>query len=350
MDIQFSYASGLHDSIFGKALEPIRSIILAESDALDKRLGLVDSLFNVEKSSHFAEGYEVRAGLEEFMAVPDGGEPVNDGTESTGKKVIENIQFLKSTVITRSALEDAKMKITPEMKRKIEGFVGVYYRTRNHIASAALANAEQKAVRINGADVDLTTFDGLPLFHKAHKWGGKKKSGNQCNLFYLADGADAIKSVEYLEDVINTASFKLINMKDENGNAMGYEADTIRVPGNRKHLAMYLRKLLGSEYAGSIENATMNTQNGKYNLFIDPFWQSDKDVIDVMSKESSRLISGNVFQNRSKLTVTAREDRGLNLEQIARCRFGVGFPEYKHIERIYLLDKDATMATAERLD
>lgn len=349
MDITFSYASGLNDSIFGKALEPIRSIILAESDALDKRLGLVDAFFNVEKSTHFAEGYEVRAGLDEFQAVPDGGEPINDGTESTGKKVVENIQFLKSIVLTRSALEDAKMKITPEMQRKIEGFVGVYYRTRNHIASAALSAAENKAIKINGADIDLTTFDGLPLFHKAHKWGGKKKNGTQCNLFYLADGADAIKSVEYLEDVINTASFKLINTKDETGNVLGYEADTIRVPGNRKTLAMYLRKMLGSEYAGSIENATMNTQSGKFNLFVDPFWQANEDVIDVMSKESNKNLSGNIFQNRSKLSVTTREDRGLNLEQIARCRFGVGFPEYKHIERIYLLDKDATMATAELL-
>ena len=350
MDINFTYAGGLNDSIFGKALEPIRMIITAESDALDKRLGLVDQLFNVEKSTNFQEGYDIRAGLDEFQAVAEGGEPINDGTESTGRKVIDNIQFLKSIVITRSALEDAKMKITPEMKRKLEGFVGVYYRTRNHVASAALNSAENKAVIINGAEVDLTTFDKLPLFHKAHKWGGKKKNGTQCNLFYLNDGADAIKSVEYLEDVVNTASFKLLNMKDENGNVMGYAADTIRIPGNRRALAMYMRKMLGSEYAGSIENATLNTQNGKFNLFIDPFWQSDKDVIDVMSQESSKAISGNVFQNRRPLSVNSREDRGLNLEQIARCRFGVGFPEYKHIERIYLLDKDATMATAELLD
>ena len=350
MDINFSFASGLHDSDFGKCLEPLKMVIQNESDVLDKKLGLVESLFNVEKSSNFAEGYEVRAGLDEFQAVPEGGEPINDGSETTGKKVIENIQFLKSVTLTRSALEDAKMKITPEMKRKLEGFIGVWYRTRNHIASVALTSAENKKVLINGAEVDLTTFDGLPLFNKAHKWGGKKKSGTQCNLFYLADGADAIKSVEYLEDVLNTMSFKLLNMKDENGNVMGYSADTIRIPGNRMALAMYLRKMLGSEYAGSIENATINTQSGKFNLFVDPFWQSDKDVIDVMSKECSKAISGNVFQNRRPLSVSTREDRGLNLETIARGRFGVGFPEYKHIERLYLLDKDATMATAELLD
>lgn len=349
MDINFSYSSGLHDSDFGKCLEPLKMIIQSESDALDRRLNLVESLFNVETSSHFAEGYEIRAGLDEFRAVPEGGEPINDGTETTGKKVIENIQFLKSVTLTRSALEDSGMKITPQMKRKLEGFIGVWYRTRNHVASEALNNAENKSAMINGAMVDLTSFDGLPLFSKSHKWGGKKNSGIQGNLFYLADGADALKSVEYLEGVINAMSFKLLNMKDENGNAMGYAADVIRIPGNRMNLALYIRKMLGSEYAGSAENSTMNTQSGRYDLFIDPFWQADRDVIDVMSRECSKAISGNVFQNRQALSVNTREDRGLNLETVARGRFGVGFPEYKHICRTYLLDKSDAMSGAELL-
>lgn len=349
MDINFTVAGGLHDSFFGKCLDPLKMIITSESDLLDKQLHLVDGLFEVEKSTHYGETYELRAGLDDFMAIEEGGLPVNDGTESTGKKVIENIEFGKRLTFTRRSIDDAKGKITGDNLRDTKDFISAYYRTRNRIASAALTNGEKQSIIINNAVIDLTCADKNPLFCKTHKWGGKKNSGKQCNLFYLADGADAIKSVEYMEDVLDAASSKILNMKNEDGNVMGYAGDTIRIPGNRRQLAKYIRKVLGSEYAGSIENATLNTQNGKFNIFVDPFWQADKDVIDVMSKECSKNIGGNIFQNRVKLDVKMQE-KDFNLESLAYCRFGVGFPQYKHIVRVYLLDKDATMATAELLD
>jgi hypothetical protein len=349
MDIIFSVDGGLHDSRFGKMLDPLHAVIQTESDLLEKRVRLVDSLFNVEKSNHYAETYEVAGGLSDFQAVLEGGEPETDGSEVTGKKVVENIEFMKRTVTTMKAMEDAHMKISPEMKRGLRQFIGKYFETRDRIASVALTNAEQKSIIVNKATVDLTTFDGHPLFYKAHKWGGKKVSGTQGNLFYLADGADAIGSVEYMEDLFNEASGRLRNMKDENGNPMGYAADVVRIPGNRLKLEKYLRKLFGSEYAGMVENATVNTQSGRYHLFVDPYWQSDRDVIDIMSSEANEAVIGNVFQNRSKLMVETRKDNGFNLAHIARCRFGVGFPNYKHICRVYLLDAGASMATAEKL-
>lgn len=349
MDINFSVATGLHDSDFGKLIDPLHLVLQTESDLLEKRVHFVDTFFNVEKSSHYAETYEVGSGLGDFMAVEEGGEPSNDGTEITGKKVIENIVFMLRTVTTLTGVEDAQMKISPEMKRGMAQFAGRYFVTRDRVASAALTNAENKSVIINKANIDLTTFDGLPLFHKAHKWGGKKKSGTQGNLFYRADGSDALASVDYMEDIFNEMSGKLRGMKDENGEPMGYTADTVRIPGNRLKLEKYLRKMFGSEYAGAVENATINTQHGRYHLFVDPYWLSDKDVIDVMSSGCNEALVGNVFQNRSRLKVKTVEDNGFNLAHIARGRFGVGFANYKHIGRLYLLDNGATMSTAELL-
>ena len=349
MDINFSVGSGLNDALFGKTVNPLHKIIQIESDILEKETRLVESLFNVEKSRHYGEEYAVRSGLDEFQAGAEGSQPINDGTETTGQKLIRNISFRKALPITREALEDSQYKLTPEMKRNAKAFIGAYYRTRDHIASAALSNAENKSVKINGTTVDLTCYDMLPLFSKAHKWGGAKKNGTQGNLFYLNDGAEALKSVSYLEDVLNTASGRILNMKDESGNVMGYGADTIRIPGNRLSLQMYIRKVCGSEYAGAIENATLNTQSGKFNIFVDPYWQADHDVIDVMSKRCSENISGNVFQDRTALTVKTTEDDAFNLNTIAYCRFGVGFPEYKHIVRVHFLDTDATMASADLL-
>lgn len=349
MDVIFSVDAGLLNSAFGKHIDPLKSVILSESDALEKRVNLVEGLFEVEKSTHYGESYQVGAGIGEFMAINEGGEPQNDGAEIVGDKTIKNIEFAKNIPLTRKAILNARGPLAAGVKKLGTDMVGAWFKTRNHAASLALSNAENMHVVINGTSVDLTTYDELPLFSKAHKFGSKKgKSGIQSNLFYVNDGLDAISSVSYLEDVFNTGSGRIRNMKAENGDVMGYNGDTVRIPGNQLHLEKMVRKLLGSEYAGSIENATMNTQTGKYNLFVDPYWVTDHPVIDIMSKEASRSINGNIFQERTRLEVELQKNK-LNMDCIGYGSFGIGFGNYKHIVRIHFLDKDGTMGTAELL-
>lgn len=348
MDINFTIGAGLLDSAFGKHLHPLKAVILKESDALEKKIQLVESMFEIQKSNHYGESYQVGAGIGEFMAIEEGGEPENDGAEMIGDKYIANIEFAKNLPLTRKAIANAKGKLAMSVKKLGTDLVSAWFQTRNHAASIALSAAEKRTVNINGTKVDLTTYDDMPLFSANHKWGGKKKSGTQSNLFYLNDGFDALDSVAYFEDVLTEGNGKIRNMKSEKGEPMGYSANIIRIPGNQLQLEKMLRKTLGSEFAGSIENATINTQTGKYSLFVDPFWVSPTPVIDLMSKDCSRAINGNIFQERTKLEVETQKNR-LNMDVIGYGSFGLGFGNYKHIVRIYFLDDGATMDTAEKL-
>lgn len=348
MDIVFSVDTGLLNSAFGKHIDPLKSVILKESDALEKKLQLVESMFEIQKSTHYGESYQVGAGIGEFMAIAEGGEPENDGAELIGDKTVNNIEFAKNIPLTRKAIINAKGKLASSVRKLGTDLVSAWFMTRNHAASAALSNAEKESIKINGALVDLTTYDEMPLFSKNHKWGGKKKNGTQGNLFYLADGVEALDSVAYLEDVFTEGNGKIRNMKSESGDPMGYSANIIRIPGNQLKLEKAIRKLLGSDYAGTIENATLNTQSGKYSIFVDPFWNSQAPCIDLMSKDCSRAINGNIFQERTNLEVEMQKNR-LNMDCIGYGSFGIGFGNYKHIVRIYFLGKDATMDSAELL-
>ena len=349
MDVIFSVDTGLLKSAFGKHIDPLKSVILRESDLLEKRVDVVKGMFEIEKSTHYGESYQVGAGIGEFMAIEEGGEPQNDGAEMIGDKFIANIEFAKNIPLTRKAIINAKGPLAAGVKKLGTDMVGAWFKTRSHAASIALSNAEKATVNINGTEVDLTTFDKLPLFSKSHKFGGKKiKGGTQGNLFYLADGFDAFDSVSYLEDVFNEGSGRIRNMKAENGDVMGYTGDVVRIPGNQLKFEKAVRKMLGSEYAGAVENATMNTQSGKYSLFVDPYWITDHPVMDIMSKECSRAINGNIFQERTNLEVEMQKNK-LNMDCIGYGSFGIGFGNYKHIVRIHFLDEEGTMPTAELL-
>ena len=121
-------------------------------------------------------------------------------------------------------------------------------------------------------------------------------------------------------------------MKDENGEYLGYTADTIILPGNRPIAEAIAKKVCGSE--GSLGNGynDINLQYGNWNIVVMPNWQTSDNRIMIMSSEANRNLSGNMFFNRVPLTVSSWVDNHTgNYIWNGRCRFGVGFGSYKHI-------------------
>ena len=51
----YSKMSGKNDPMFGKFEHPIKALIENESNACEKQKGVLDFLFNVEKSNRYAE-------------------------------------------------------------------------------------------------------------------------------------------------------------------------------------------------------------------------------------------------------------------------------------------------------
>ncbi len=328
MSIIYSKSGGLHDAAIGKLETPIKMIIEHESDHLKKRGGICDWLFNVERSSRFGETIVGQNEFGVFAATEEGAGAESDGIEETYRKFIEHIQFMKEFTITAQMMEDANFGVAADARRRAENFTRAYYKTMHKICEYALANGTAESGSFAGAALDLTAPDGKPLFSSSHKWGGKTVTGTQSNYFY----GDIFASGTALEDALGALASRIRNMKDENGEVLGYTADTIILPGNRPAAEALVKKVCGSEGALGNGYNDINLQYGNWNIVVMPDWQADSDRMMVMSSEANRNLGGNMFFNRVPLTVSNWVDHHTgNYLWCGRCRFGVGFGTYKHI-------------------
>ena len=321
---------------YGKIDTPIKMIIEHESDLLKKRGGICDWLFNVEKSGRFGETIIGQNEFDVFRAAEEGAAAETDGVAETYRKFIEHIQFMKEFVITAEMMEDANWGVAQDAKRRAENFTRAYYKTMHKICEYALANGTSTEGTFALAKLDLTAPDGLPLFAKEHIWGGAGgKTGTQSNLFFgdiFKTGSDRKASTAAFEEALAELSVKLRNMKDENGEILGYTADTIILPGNRPVAEQIAKKVCGSEGALGNGYNDINLHFGNWNVVIMPGWQTEDDRVMIMSSEANKNLSGNMFFNRVPLTVSNWVDNHTgNYMWCGRCRFGVGFGTYKHI-------------------
>ena len=335
-DIKYSTSTaGLSDSeiaAIGKLRAPLRLVIEHESDNLSKAGGPRDWLFNVEKSNSFADTIVGQNEFPEFTATAEGENATAVGMKETYKKEIENIQFMQEFVITAKMMEDSHYGVAANEKRRAENFTRAYYRTMHKACEFALANGTATTGTFAGASLNLATPDGKSLFAKDHAYG--TGSATQANYFAKAD---AFASAEAFEEILSELAIKLRNMKDENGNVLGYTADTIVLPGNASSVERIVKKVCGTNQPmGGTDSAYINTQYGGWRVIVLPDWQiTTNQEIMVMSSEANKNLGGNMFFNRVPLTVRDFVDvHSFNYVWTGRCRFGVGFGTYKHILKL----------------
>lgn len=336
--IIYSKNSTLNNAAFGKIQLPIKMVIENESDILTKKGGIRDWLFNVEKSNKFGETIVTQNEFGIFKSVIEGSGAEADTVSETGNKFIEHVQFMKEFVVTAEMVEDCNYGLAIDAKRRAENFTRAYYKTMNKLCESALIGGESASCTFAGSTIDLTTSDSLPLFSASHTWGGGAgTSGTQSNYFWgdiFATGAEdaRVLSAEAFEESLAALSVKLRNMKDENGEVLGYTADTIILPGNKPKIEQIAKKVCGS--AGALGNGynDINLHFGNWNIIILPDWQPSDNRVMIMSSEANKNLSGNMFFNRIPLTVSDWVDNHTgNYYWNGRCRFGVGFGSYKHI-------------------
>ena len=353
--IIYSKNSGVNLGAIGRLETPIKMVIEHESDLLSKKGGICDLLFNVEKSNKFGETIIGQNEFDVFSAVEEGGGAELDSTVETYRKFIEHIQFMKEFVITAEMMEDANYGIAADAKRRAENFTRAYYKTINKICEAALINGTSLGANAARAKLDLSTPDGHPLFSSAHTWGSDKiyTTGTQSNYFYgniFRTGTDTsrVASTAAFEEALSELCYRIRNMKDENGEVLGYAADTIILPGNRPVAESVAKKVCGSEGTTGGNYNDINLQYGGWSIVVLPNWQPALDSVMIMSSEANKNLSGNMFFNRVPLTVSNWVDHHTgNYIWNGRCRFGVGFGTYKHI--LLAVDSESAVEGATKL-
>ena len=349
--IVYSKSNGLNDTKIGKLETPIKMIIEHESDMLSQNASIAKSLFNIEKSNRFGETIIGGNEFDVFTAAEEGGAAESDGVRECYYKFIEHIQFMKEFIISAEMMEDANYGIATDAKRRAENFTRAYYKTINRICESALANATQTSTTYARAELDLTAPDGIALFSNAHKFGQDGQSQSNFyfgDIFSSGDAGNRTLSTALFEESLYALSIKMRNMKDENGESLGYNADTLILPGNRPALEAIVRKVCTSACTTGSSYNDANLHYGAWDIIVLPNWQPTDNRIMIMSKEANKNLSGNMFFNRIPLTITNWVDNHTgNYIWNGRCRFGVGFGSYKHI--MLAVDSATTVANATKL-
>jgi hypothetical protein len=258
---------------------------------------------------------------------------------------------MKEFTITAEMMEDANYGVAQDAKRRAENFTRAYYKTMHKLCEYALSMGTETSGVFAKAKLDLTTPDGLPLFSSNHTYGGAGLGKTQSNFFagdIFRTGADRTYSTACFEEALGALAVKLRNMKDENGEILGYTADTIILPGNRPYAEAIAKKVCGSEGALGNGYNDINLQYGNWNIIVMPNWQTTDDRLMIMSSEANKNLSGNMFFNRVPLTVSSWVDHHTgNYIWGGRCRFGIGFGTYKHI--LLAIDSESARDDAESI-
>lgn len=347
MPIVYSKLSGKNDAMYGKFEHPIKALIQNESNALEKKKSILDVLYNVEKSNRYAETVMGQSDFDVFQSVKEGQGAENDSVESTFKKTIEHIAFMKEFTITKEMVDDAKFGMGSNMKSKPKGFVRAYYKTRTKIAAWALANGTKTQDKFGGKTlVDLAVADGKPLFHNGHTYSlDKFKGKTQSNYFY--SGSLCASTAEF-EKSLGILANKMRNFKDENGESLDYVPDILILPCNRPELEQIAKKVVGSERTTNTDFNDINTQYGNWTIVILPGWETTDDRFMLMSSDANKQLLGSMFYNRVNLDIRNYIDEHTrNFVWNGYCRFGIGFTTWKHM--LLAVDSDSAVTNATAL-
>ena len=353
MSFIYSYESGEHNLMLKRYETPLKMLIESESDLQRKKHSTLSQLFNIERSDRYGETVNIRSDFSTFLPAFEGDAAATDSVTNVFTKVIEHIPFMKEFVITKQMIDDSANGLAVDAKRRAQAFVRAYYLTMNKLAESVLINGRDEFFSFNGCYVNNKTPDGKCLFAVNHP-AGNSLIGNfeQSNYFGLNryDGNNQPLTLEAVSDAIMKGASKIRNMKDENGEVLGYNADTVIIPGNMPLLEKYVKQVLCSPLDPTGEKNNVNVLYGGWNVVVLPGWQyelsEDQDTqvfpLIIMSSEANRNLCGNMFFNRVPLSIKNHEDiHTRNWVWNGYCRFGIGFGTYKHIALVEIYSDEA---------
>lgn len=322
-------STGISGGVNDMVDSSVRLLLEHENQKMSAKDRLCDVLFNVEDSQKYAEILATHSGFSTFKPAAEGAAAKDLTAKEVARNVVEHVQFMGEFAISANMTEDAGCGLGADARKLVKNFISSYYRTRDLLAESSLIYCRTPSMNFGSTTVSIKCPDGKPLICKEHALG----AGKQTNYYYSERAAGQELSVELIQDYLNKLNVKMRCMYDENFDYLGYEADTIILPGDNPKLEKLVKQAVGSSYACGSDVNAVNTEYGKWKIVVLPHWGSaNTDEFMVMSSEANRELGGNMFFNRVPLTVKSWEDYHTgNRMWTGRCRMSVGFGTYKHI-------------------
>lgn len=313
--------------------------VIYDSEAQRNKYDDIVSALTIEKGSkRWGEKSITMGGLGDFQAKTEGAAATQDDYEQGYEKFVEHGTFALEVEISKE-LKDDNMLDTA--KQKTINLVQAYKRTRARLTTQAITGAVGSATSIsfNGATIDITTGDGLALFNEAHTL--KSVVGTtQCNFFSDVLGSTTV--------VLNKASNKMRNFKDDKGNVLGFMPDTVVLPGNDPEYEDFVKRVIGSDGEVGTNNNDINTQRGKWKFVVDPEWtptiSSTNHPVILLSSEAMKTLQGTKFYDRTKLDIMTDVDvHSRNLTYNGFARMSITHPNWRHVMMIGSSDSSTAL-------
>ena len=320
-NITFSEGSGVNDSIFGKSQTAIRTLITKKGEAFEQE-SIIKRLFNQQKSDKWAEKYSSMTAMDGFKVAGENGAYPTDGQEVGFEKVIEAVTWKDSFSLSREIVEDSK---TVDLRKKPQGFIAAYYRTREKLGAAMLGGAIKgdAVAAYAGGKFSLLGADGQNLFYASHP--AKIKGDAQCNLFSDAFSADALGMLEV----------KMQNFRGDNDEILDVAPDTIVIP-NIHSLKKAVFAAIGADKDPATANNGFNYQFGRWNVtvwpYLNQFITAGTAPWMLMDSRYNKENDGLIWQDRVNLDVrsTVDENTDANVWR-GYARFSAGFNDWRAI-------------------
>jgi len=319
MKITFSEGSGLNDSVFGKCQAPIRMFLEKRGEQFEQQ-SVVKDVFLMGKSSNYGDLMTTMTAMTGFEPVGENGAYPADGIQEGYKKLLEYETWKDSFAISKEIIEDSKLM---DLKKQPAAFMTSYHRTREMFGAALYAGAikGQSKVKFKGRDFDITTADGVTLFHKAHppKVSGRK----QCNLFLNAFSVDALSQME-------TA---MQNFRGDNDEILDVAPDTILIP-NVASLKRDVFAAIGADKEPTTANNAFNYQYGRWTViiwtYLNQFLTADSAPWVLLDSKYNATYGGAVWNDRIQLEVNSHVDHNTDANVWrGRSRFNATFNDWR---------------------
>lgn len=353
--IIFNIHEAVKNSAFNVLQEPIQMFMEDQVEAFEKE-SIIDKIFVKKTSDKFREEFRSYTTMDGFKPTEDlevAG--ISDFEESYNKQFIFQT-WTNSYVISKQTLED---KRDMEVTQMTQMFIKSFGRTREQYAVnfiAAGLGATNDAFKIGpnagkGADTVDGTIEGVKqqYFHNEHKPVGYGKEGRnftQSNKFYaVVDGLSnanpiALNAEEIVLDVIGQVENTMNTYKDDKGNIVPVEVDTI-ILGKDYRLNDLIMRGLKSKYGSPMGGNGVNLQYGKYTVVSNAYLSGVKGFKDadhgliLLSSDRNKEGLGLVWFDRKPLEVRSYIEDKTEANVIAgRARWGAGFGDFRAMSYI----------------
>lgn len=304
--------------------------VIFDADAQQNKYDdLVKALANVNTSDRWGEKSTTIGGLGDFDVKTEGENAVEDTYIEGYAKFIEHLSFSKTFVVSEEMRDDNQID---EAKSKAVNMVQAYKRSRAKYLSQALTTSigSTKTMTFGGkSGIDISGADEKALFAADHPLKNSFTSGTthatQANLFTNALGSNAV--------MLNRLSNILRNFKDDRGEVLGFDADTIIVPGNRPAMEDLVKRIIGSDGEVGSNNNDINTQRGKWTLVVDYLWTPETgDPYIIMSSDANKELAATRFYDRKGLDIANEvKVESRNLVYNGFARWSAGFTNWRHV-------------------